>query len=588
MNLKNIKTTVKNLTKTQAFEPSCLSLFRKEVLLDSLNHYKAGNLILSKNLYSFLSSQPKNDNFSKEALNTLSSTAHLQKTQYYSNLTLKSENTYLKSQVSELEGDIKKLYDCNRKMNKLNKNLEIKLDFYQKKMQCFTTVSNQIVELINSVFKKVGNHILETQQNSFDSDFDLQSPQQKARELAKQKIYNVFRNEMSELKITFKNLQKRLDSLNEEYLNLKNLSIADGNRSFSISKILDSMSSQMNASSETMSKSIKQNDIILLQSSLGHVRKPSQFNEEGEKGGEYSKYDLPLSHRSIAKVQTPMKISYKNSPNSNGKETIFEVSLSPAQEKIEKKQIVKQNPQLYQLQRNNIPPTKTSSLRNEIHRRIAEKNANTSRHSSTHRGSYMNNSGIVSHRESVRNPHNLSGLNSLNPTNIVNEAVENRNSINSRNQLNRNSSEKAFGNNIVQSQTIKVSLQSKRGERQGLTKSGKSLERHLSYGGEKIDKNSILAFGDFTMRFEKNELNYLQNEYPLQIDSKESNKENIQNRNLITNGTLSSARDSYENLKSFRKLIQNFRGDLSKRGSNDFSNQRSGLYKDLNQQKTKR
>ena len=590
MNLKNIKPTVKNfanLARSGVLEPSSLSLFKKEVILDSINHYEAGIITLSHSLYSSLS---KNDNFSKESTSALTSISQLHKTQYYSNLTLKSENAYLKSQVSELEGDIKKMYDCNRKMNKVNQNLETKLGFYQKKMHCFTNVSNQIVELINSVFKKVGNHLLESQQSTFDSDSSRQSPNQKAKEQAKFQVNNVFRNEMNELKMTFKNLQKRIDSLNEEYLNLKNLSVADGNRSFSISKILDSMSSQMNASNnETMSKIIKPNDTILLQSSIGHIRKPSQFVEEVEKGGEYSKYDLPLSHRSTLKPQTPIKISQKNTPpSSNGRETILEVSLSPAQEKIEKKQIVKENPKFYQLQRNNIPPTKMSSLRNEIHRRIAEKNANTSRHSSTHRTSYLNNSGLTSHRESVRNPNNLSNLNSINPTNIANEPIENRNLINSKSQLNRNSSEKAFVNMPVPSQTIKVSLQNRRSERHGPTKPGKSLERHFSYGGEKLDKNNFLAFGDFTMRFEKNELNSIQNEYPLQIEPKEANKENIENRNLASHGTVSSARDSYENLKSFRKLIQNFRVDLNKVGSNDINIQKTGLYRELNLHKTKR
>jgi len=299
-------------------------------------------------------------------------------------------------------------------------------------------------------------------------------------------LNSMFESEMMNLKQVFKNLQKQIKTLNEEYLNIKqNMNVGgggniseDSTRPY-ISKILDSISSNLSASgSEIKLKSSKH-------SGQGEIKK-----ENG-----YSKYDLPLSQRSLTTAQSneiPKTFPEKN-------------SISPPKDNSELKEIQKKNHILYQGQRRNIPPSPNQSLRNEINKRIGEeKSLNNSRHNSVHQVPYLNYSGFGSQRGSTRNYANQ--LSSFHGE--LNNSGS-KGPVSSRKELSRQSSEKMFGYKPVVSTLSKLTLFNKK-------------EAHTH---------------------ERSEI-----EKPSYNDGDQS--------------SAPSGRDSYENLKSFRKLIHSFRGEV--------------------------
>lgn len=569
---------------------SYTSLFKHERLSDSTLHSIAGILTMSEKVYWLLSrpsvtpkaqrnsiTLPMNDSF------LLSHKSHHNNKEYYNNLALKSENTYLKSHITELEDDIKKLYDCNQKMVKLNKNLELKVNFYQKKVHCFTDVYNQQIENINVLFKKISTYLLDTQQGVHGSG--TKSPVHSIKDKVKSTLHMLFNEEMTEMKLNFKNLQKQIDVLNDEYLNLKQLPEAENNTSYYISKIIDSISSNPNSTnSETKSKSTKQNETIL-QSSINQTRKPSTRCEEaGTKSPDFFKYDLPLSHRSGQKQKpekTPQRPTEKHTPSSAGKETVLEISLSPQKETTPEISIKPQVKDLHifnRLQRKHAPPPK-NILKNEIQRRLAvDKAIANSRHSSINQISCLSNSGLMSQRGSVKSI-NQSNFASLNMFGM--EYSDTRHSVNSRSRLSGNSTERGTVNNNskIVSQAMKRIPPARQTER---PESARSTEK---YSG-----TSSQLLSNLTSRTERTESTNAPQEHLLSRGSmKEIRQEANDYSNYGANETMMTGRDSYDNLKSFRKLIQNFRLDLNKVAANNEANvQKTGLYKEISMAKSKR
>jgi len=482
LNLKHCKINHKsgvNVSNKEYDQAFYIGTFGDIVINDSTDHSKAGMLVLSRKIYKMMSQRnvtPRNnEDSSQKKVNFLNQA--LQKGEYYGNLTLRSENTYLKSHVNELEEDIRKLYECNSKLEKLNKNLDVKLSFYQKKVHCFNEIYNVVIKHINSIFKKVGEHILEDT-----------SQIEQSRDIAKLKMNSMFESEMSDLKQVFKTLQKQIKNLNEEYLSIKQnvtgVNISEDSTRPYISKILDSISSNL---------SVSGSEIKL---------KSSKYSGQGEvkKENEYSKYDLPLSQRGLTTRQSsevPIQIQ--------SCEKKVENSISPPKENSELKEIQKKNHILYQGQRRNIPASPNPSLRNEINKRIGEeKSLNNSRHNSVHQVPYLNYSGFGSQRGSARNHAN-------HPSSFHGELNNSgsKGPVSSRNQLSRQSSEKMFGYKPVVSTLSKLTL---------------------------FNKKEAYTF-------ERSEI-----EKPSYNDGDQS--------------AAVSGRDSYDNLKSFRKLIQSFRGEV--------------------------
>jgi len=521
LNSKHCKTKIKsvvNLSK-ELDQTFYVGTFGDIVINDSASHSKAGILTLSKQIHRMISSMnltsvnpqtrskilgdspQKKMNFMNQAL---------QKGEYYGNITLRSENTYLKSQVNELEEDIKKLYECNDKIEKVNKSLDLKLNFYQKKVHCFNEIYNIVIKHVNSIFKKVGEYILEG-----NKEVNINQPN---KELAKQKLNNMFESEMMDLKQVFKNLQKQIKTLNEEYSNIKQNNVSEDTTRLHISKILDSISSL--SGSELKAKSITSQKVP--PTSLENTKKINNFSEENS---EYSKYDLPLSHRSMTRQANEIKGKESSPPPPVEKKVVIENSISPSKNDSELKEIQKKNHALFQGQRRNIPPSPNISLRNEITKRIGEERSlSNSRHNSVHQISYLNYSGVGvgSQRGSIRPQNNPSSFH-----------IVDVNNSGSGSQLNRQSSEKLFGYKPLISTLSKLNITS-----------GRLHER------SELEKSEA-AYNEMKNNFinQASERHYR--------SSTEKGTPNPENGE-----PLPSNRDSYDNLKSFRKLIQSFRGEV--------------------------
>jgi cell division protein FtsB len=487
------------------------------VINDSTTHCKAGTLTLSKQIHRMISSMNLTSVNTKTRSKTFGDSPQkkmnfmnqaLQKGEYYGNITLRSENAYLKSHVNELEEDIKKLYECNDKIEKVNKSLDMKLNFYQKKVHCFNEIYNIVIKHINSIFKKVGEHILEGNKEA--------SLNQPSKELAKQKLNGLFESEMMDLKQVFKNLQKQIKTLNEEYSNIKQNSVSEDTTRLHISKILDSISSL--SGSELKARSTASQKVP--PTSLENTKKINNFSEENS---EYSKYDLPLSHRSMTRQANEIKGKESSPPRQSAEKKVgIESSISPSKNDLELKEIQKKNHALFQGQRRNIPPSPNISLRNEITKRIVEERSlSNSRHNSVHQISYLNYSGVGvgSQRGSVRTHNNPSSFHA-----DIN---------NSGSQLNRQSSEKMFGYKPLVSTLSKLNITS-----------GRQHER------SELEKSES-AYNEMRNNFinQASERHYR--------SSTEKGTPNPENGE-----PLPSNRDSYDNLKSFRKLIQSFRGEV--------------------------
>lgn len=519
LNSKHCKTNIKSvLNISKEFDQTFyVGTFGDIVINDSTSHCKAGILTLSKQIYRMISSMnltsvntkarnrasgvspQKKMNFMNQAL---------QKGEYYGNITLRSENAYLKAHVNELEEDTRKLYECNDKMEKVNKTLDLKLSFYQKKVHCFNEIYNVVIKHINSIFKKVGEHILEGNKEA--------SVNQPNTEFAKQKLNSMFESEMMDLKQVFKNLQKQIKTLNEEYIEIKQNNVSENTTRLHISKILDSISSL--SGSELKARSTTSQKVP--PTSLENTKKINNFSEENS---EYSKYDLPLSHRSMTRQSNEIKtIIRKESspppPQSIEKKVGIESSISPSKKDSELKEIQKKNHALFQGQRRNIPPSPNVSLRNEITKRIVEERSlSNSRHNSVHQISYLNYSGVGSQRASIRNHNNPSSFHA-----DIN---------NSGSQLSRQGSEKTFGYKPLVSTFSKLNI------------AGGRLQR------ETHERSELEKSGSVYSEMKNNFVNQASERH-----YRSSNPENGE--------SFPSNRDSYDNLKSFRKLIQNFRGEL--------------------------
>jgi hypothetical protein len=126
----------------------------------------------------------------------------------------------LKLQVQELENENQRLQEINKIVVSYNKELETKVGFHQKKVQIFNDVYNQVIGLINNIFKKVGDFLLDNQ-NLKENNSAREDRNSENRQYIKQKLNFLFMNEITDLKFIFKNVQNNIDAINEELISQK-------------------------------------------------------------------------------------------------------------------------------------------------------------------------------------------------------------------------------------------------------------------------------------------------------------------------------------------------------------------------------
>lgn len=575
-------------------ELSYLPLFKKEVFVDSFAHNRAGVLSMSRNVYNLLSSsfshKLKKESGPSPALinNSLGSQEDsIRKTEYYNSATLKSENIYLKSQITELEEDIKKLYECNASMVKLNKTLDLKVTFYQKKINCFTDTYNQIIEHINTIFKKIGNFMLESQQGV--QKIEIKSPTSKIRDKAKENLNSMFSQEMNDLKVTFKNLQEHIDSLNEEYSNIKHQPVTDYRASSFLSKILDpTPSEQLTPIKEAKSKSMTRKSEITPQPSLSHTRKVSRISEDVHlvESPKFSHYDTPLSTR-FSKLCSPKRQIEIKIASPQERPLILDSFSSPIKKKLDIKLTPKNNSPLNKTQRKHVPPPKAAA-RNEVRKEPANKTSTHSRRSSVNQVTHLNNTGGVSQREAAKHIHHHSNYVSpkmqnggLNDTGFRNQYVSNQKTSQKDNYELFTSSNTESSAKL---QVTKAHSHIRQNERPESSRSELSSEKNNNIPANLEDAHSNAFRGETPKVRNPTIFSDLIKEYAkgLHSGSTDSGENN-------SGGRVSTGRDTYDNLKNYRKLIQNFRIDMSKvNGQTEINFQNLGSFKDISPFKTKR
>lgn len=220
------------------FHLSYLPFIKEHALSRDFTHNKAGILSTSDHVYATLRSNfnrvsnipLRNSNDSLlSSKQSIFDDKYSRKTDYYSILTLKSENNYLKSYVSELEDNFQRVFKFNEEMVKVNKKLQTKFNFYEDKIKYFVTYYYQVIESVTSIFKKTEDYLLNShkiiQGHSIGKGISPTSVE--LEKLVRQKLNFLFLNEMMELKSTFENLNKHITELSGHKIDIENLSTYD-------------------------------------------------------------------------------------------------------------------------------------------------------------------------------------------------------------------------------------------------------------------------------------------------------------------------------------------------------------------------
>ena len=444
------------------------------------------------------------------------------------------ENGLLRLQISELENEIEKLKETNSAIISYNKNLEAKVGFYQKKVQAFTEIYNQVITLVNSIFKKVGDFLIEKHNLNEDSP-NKQQTVKDPKQIIKQKIDFLFMNEMTDLKFVFKNLQNSIDQINEEALSFRTQHGTDYLPQ--LSKIFDS---------GTASPLLQTNEYPSLNKRA--TPQPSSTNKSDR---EKSNFDTEECETRRSELHDPHSRPVTSRENihtiqENGTELETEHSSEEASKEISVSQskLFDKAPPLMCYHKKPIPFCRTA-LRDEIQKRLAtEKTLNHSRNNSL--ATFFAHANFKS-TKNLKENHTAAPSRD---TSICPEPDKKRcESVKIRAQEQRQDTQQT--NSIDKAKTLKRNASLKSYIKNQFMNTENSSLKQTLYETKKESRPALTERSNiFTER-------YYQDHYTPASNNDSSN-------NIHQDTIKNSRQNSYENIKHYRNMKDNFHLDISK------------------------